>query len=110
MLDSAPAAWRSDGGVYLGLGSNLGDRAAHLQEGLFALADRGVRPLRLSSLYDTDPVGPQNQGNFLNLAAEVGWAGDPGELLLHCQEVERRSGRVRGIPGGPRTLDVDILL
>jgi len=100
----------SSGEVFLGLGSNLGDRLAHLQEGLFSLGDRGARPVGVSSLYDTDPVGLRDQGNFLNLVLEVRWPGEARDLLSVCQEAERAAGRIRELPGGPRTLDVDILL
>jgi len=96
--------------VFLGLGSNLGDRLGHLREGLVNLEDRGVPVLHVSSLYDTDPVGYREQGNFLNLVAEVGWLAGPRELLERCQAVEAKRGRSRSVPDGPRTLDIDLLL
>lgn len=98
------------GRTFLGLGSNLGDRLARLKESLEALRDRQVRPLAVSSVYDTDPVGILSQGSFLNLTVEVEWPGDPRSLLEQCQEIERSAGRVRGLRDGPRTLDIDILL
>ena len=110
MTASAQRSSGPSGTVFLGLGSNLGDRFGHLQEGLFFLGDRGVRPVRVSSLYDTDPVGLQDQGNFLNFVLEVKWPGEPRDLLVLGQEAERAAGRIREVPGGPRTLDVDILL
>lgn len=96
--------------IYLGLGSNLGDRRWALRAGLRELASRGVVTVRVSSLYDTDPVGFLNQPTFLNMAAEVAWSGSPEELLLHCLAAESVLGRVRGLPDGPRTLDIDVLL
>lgn len=96
--------------VFLGLGSNLGDRLGHLREGLENLEDRGVRVVSVSSVYDTDPVGYREQGTFLNLVAEVGWLGGPRELLERCQAVETKRGRSRTVPNGPRTLDIDLLL
>lgn len=98
------------GRTFLGMGSNLGDRLARLRQGLSALGDKGIRPLRVSSVYETDPVGMVEQGDFLNLVLEVAWEGSPAELLRRCREVERVSGRVRRRRDGPRTLDVDILL
>ena len=106
--DASPATLSSR--TFLGLGSNLGDRLARLQESLDALRDRRIRPLAVSSVYDTDPVGILSQGNFLNLALEVEWPGDPRALLERCQDIERSAGRVRGPRDGPRTLDIDILL
>ena len=96
--------------TFLGMGSNLGNRLGHLERGLAGLARSGVRPLRASPIFDTDPVGMADQGAFLNLAVEVAWAGQPNELLVRCLEVERGEGRVRRVPDGPRTLDIDILL
>jgi 2-amino-4-hydroxy-6-hydroxymethyldihydropteridine diphosphokinase len=110
MTASSQRSSAPSGAAFLGLGSNLGDRRGHIQEGLFFLGDRGVRPVRVSFLYDTDPVGLLEQGNFLNLVLEVRWRGNPGDLLSLCQEAERAAGRIREVPGGPRTLDVDILL
>lgn len=69
----------------------------------------GIEVLRASSLYDTEPVGFRDQGRFLNLVAEAAWRGSPRDLLECCLETERSLGRERGIPNGPRTLDIDIL-
>ena len=96
--------------LYLALGSNLGDRQMSLQRGLQELAVRGVLTRRVSSLYDTDPVGFLDQPSFLNMAAEVAWGGSPEELLRHCLAAEKALGRVRQRQDGPRTLDIDVLL
>ncbi len=98
------------GRVFLGIGSNLGDRLALIREGLKNLQDNGVGILGISSLYETDPVGFREQGDFLNLAVEAAWPGTPRDLLKRCLEAEKGAGRVRRIRDGPRTLDVDILL
>ncbi|MCI0568344.1 MAG: 2-amino-4-hydroxy-6-hydroxymethyldihydropteridine diphosphokinase [Acidobacteria bacterium] len=96
--------------IYLALGSNLSDRELALRGGLRELANRGVSTRRVSSLYDTDPVGFLNQPTFLNMVAEVGWEGTPEELLARCLAAENALGRVREFRDGPRTLDIDVLL
>lgn len=92
------------------MGSNLGNRLGFLREGLKNLGDSGVITLRISSLYDTEPVGFREQEDFLNLIAEVAWPGSPRDLLERCLDAEKAAGRVRRIRDGPRTLDIDILL
>ena len=95
--------------VHLGLGSNLGDREAHLERGLAALAVRGVRTTALSSIYETEPVGGPAQGPYLNLVAAAETALSPEALMRAALEAEAEAGRVRGARNAPRTLDVDIL-
>ena len=101
---------------YLGLGSNVGDRRAHLQAAVDALPAHGVAVTASSSTYDTDPVGEVlDQAPFLNGALEVETTLDPEALLAACKAVERERGRTpEGEPGyvrhGPRPLDVDLLL
>lgn len=92
--------------AFLGLGSNLGDRVAHLRAAVAALEDlRAVSPV-----YETAPVGgPDGQGAFLNLVVELNSALDPWGLLQVCRELEVAAGRVRDVRWGPRTLDVDVL-
>jgi 2-amino-4-hydroxy-6-hydroxymethyldihydropteridine pyrophosphokinase len=94
--------------AYLGLGSNVGDRRAHL---IRALAEIGrFAPLRrVSAFYRTDPVGYTEQRRFWNAVAEIPWAGSAEALLKAVKEVERRGGRVPTFAGGPREIDVDIL-
>jgi 2-amino-4-hydroxy-6-hydroxymethyldihydropteridine diphosphokinase len=94
--------------AYLGLGSNVGDRRAHLTR---ALAEIGrFAPLRrVSAFYRTDPVGYTEQRRFWNAVAEIPWAGSAEALLRAVKEVERRGGRVPTFAGGPREIDVDIL-
>jgi 2-amino-4-hydroxy-6-hydroxymethyldihydropteridine diphosphokinase len=104
------AASRQTG--YLGLGSNIGDRRAHLQAAVDTLARHGVRVLRSSATYDTQPVGLiLDQPEFLNACVEIETAHGPIELLDACKEVEREVGRTAGGPRhGPRVIDVDLLL
>ncbi len=97
---------------YLGLGSNVGDRRAHLQAAVRALPEHGVRPVASSSTYDTDPVGEiLDQPDFLNACLRIETALEPEALLDACKAVERDLGRTAGGPRhGPRPIDVDVLL
>lgn len=97
---------------YLGLGSNIGDRRAHLQAAIDTLALHEVRVLRSSSTYDTEPVGLiLDQPEFLNACIQIETEHDPIGLLDACKEVEREVGRTAGGPRhGPRVIDVDVLL
>jgi 2-amino-4-hydroxy-6-hydroxymethyldihydropteridine diphosphokinase len=98
---------------YLGLGSNLGDRRAHLQAAVDALGAHGVAALASSSTYDTDPVGEVlDQPPFLNACLRVRTDLGPEELLDACKAVERELGRdlEGGLRHGPRPIDVDLLL
>jgi 2-amino-4-hydroxy-6-hydroxymethyldihydropteridine diphosphokinase len=97
--------------AYLGLGSNLGDRLAHLQaaiDGLAATPD--VQVVAVSRVYETAPVGGPPQDDYLNAVVAVDTALDPHELLAVAQRLETGEQRVRAERWGPRTLDVDILL
>jgi 2-amino-4-hydroxy-6-hydroxymethyldihydropteridine diphosphokinase len=97
---------------FLGLGSNVGDRRAHLQAAVAALPAHGVMPVRSSSTYDTDPVGEVlDQPAFLNACLRVRTALAPEALLDACKAVEREVGRSPGgARHGPRSIDVDVLL
>jgi 2-amino-4-hydroxy-6-hydroxymethyldihydropteridine diphosphokinase len=93
--------------AFLGLGSNLGDRWAHLRSALAALPD----VVAVSPVYETDPVGgPAGQPPYLNLVVELATERSPRELLEVARRLEETAGRVRGEHHGPRTLDVDVLL
>jgi 2-amino-4-hydroxy-6-hydroxymethyldihydropteridine diphosphokinase len=96
--------------VYLGLGSNLGDRAAHLAAALRGLEGAGVAIRRCSPLYETEPVGLREQPWFLNLVAEGETTLTPPALLQAAKAVERAVGRTPGRRWGPRVVDVDLLL
>jgi 2-amino-4-hydroxy-6-hydroxymethyldihydropteridine diphosphokinase len=97
---------------YLGLGSNVGDRWAHLRGAVAALRDHGVEVEAVSAAYETDPVGEiLDQPDFLNAAVRIRTELDPEALLDLCKAVEVENGRMFGGPRhGPRTLDVDLLL
>ena len=99
----------TDTTVYLGLGSNLGDRQQNL---IAALAKLGpeVRVDAVSSLYETDPVGPQDQQDFYNAVCRASTNLEPRELLAMAKQVERDVGRTEGPRWGPRVIDIDILL
>ena len=96
--------------VYIGLGSNQGDRLANLRLAVEALKGiPGTQVARTSGIYATEPVGKANQPEFLNLAAEIETGLEPGELLAALQNVEKELGRERGERWGPRIIDLDIL-
>jgi 2-amino-4-hydroxy-6-hydroxymethyldihydropteridine diphosphokinase len=94
--------------VVLGLGSNLGDRLANLSAAIALLGERGVRVVKRSAAWETEPE-PPGQPRYLNavLVAESDLA--PGDLLAVAKDVERLLGRVPGPRWGPRPADIDIL-
>ena len=95
--------------AYLALGSNLGDRGAYLSLARELLEKQAVKIIRRSPIYDTPPIGPQDQSNFLNQALEVKTIFSPFKLLEYTQSIERQLGRIRIRHWGPRTIDIDIL-
>ena len=96
--------------AYLGLGSNLGERKATLQNALDELAAcPNLTLTAVSSFYETAPWGKTDQPPFVNAAAKVKFRGTAKELLAVCQAVENKLGRVREVKWGPRTIDIDIL-
>ncbi|HZA27903.1 MAG TPA: 2-amino-4-hydroxy-6-hydroxymethyldihydropteridine diphosphokinase [Actinomycetota bacterium] len=95
--------------AFVGLGSNLGDRLDNLRRALELLEDRGVRVIRSSRVYETDPVGGPPQPDYLNAVAQVETRGTARELLEACRETERALGRVREERWGPRVIDLDVL-
>jgi 2-amino-4-hydroxy-6-hydroxymethyldihydropteridine diphosphokinase len=97
--------------VLLSLGSNLGDRAAHLRNALMALERvTGVHTLGVSDVYETEPVGKTDQPAFLNLAAEIETDLDPLELLNTAKGIEAALGREQSERWGPRPIDIDLIL
>lgn len=97
---------------YLGLGSNVGDRAGHLRAAIELLGERGVEVEAVSSAYETEPVGEVlDQPDFLNAAIRISTELEPEALLDFCKEVEVKRGRTFDAPRhSPRPLDVDLLL
>jgi 2-amino-4-hydroxy-6-hydroxymethyldihydropteridine diphosphokinase len=96
--------------VYLGLGSNIGDREANIRRALDELKARNLRLRRASSLYETEPMGLREQRWFLNQVAEFETELLPLQLLQRARRIEKKLGRKRIVPNGPRTIDIDILL
>ena len=97
--------------AYVGLGANLGDRAATLRRAIELLAAHPrVEQVSVSELRETEPVGVVGQPRFLNGVAAVETTLSPRELLDLLLGVERALGRVRGERWGPRTVDLDLLL
>lgn len=97
--------------VTLGLGANLGDRLANLQRAVDLLAERGVRAVATSRVWETDPVGgPEGQSAYLNLVVRAETDLEPQQVLDAAHEVEAALGRVRTERWGPRTIDIDVLL
>jgi 2-amino-4-hydroxy-6-hydroxymethyldihydropteridine diphosphokinase len=94
--------------AYLSLGSNVGDRRAHLAAGLAVVVD--ADPWRASQVYVTEPVGGVAQADFWNLVVEIETTATPRELLARARAAEALEGRTREVRWGPRTLDVDVLL
>jgi 2-amino-4-hydroxy-6-hydroxymethyldihydropteridine diphosphokinase len=96
--------------IYLSLGSNLGGREQNIARAIAMMAERGIRIVRQSSLFETEPVGLRAQGWFLNCAAEAETGLMPRQLLHTIQRIEHELGRRRTVANGPRTIDIDILL
>ncbi len=96
--------------VLIALGSNLGDRAVNLRRAIHEL-QRVITVVRLSSIYETDPVdAPPGSPKFLNMVVAGFTRLTPEALLVHLLEIERRLGRVRMGRNMPRTIDLDLIL
>lgn len=97
--------------AYISLGSNLGDRAGHLLLGVRGMMDAGLNVIRLSSIYETEPVDLVAQPPFLNIVAEIRGSTlpTPEQTMARLLRVEYALGRNREIKAGPRTLDLDLL-
>lgn len=97
--------------VYLGLGSNIGNREKNLSEAIDKINEiDDIEVKIMSKIYETEPVGYLNQGDFLNLVILIATDKSPEELLKSLQKIEEDLKRVREIHWGPRTIDIDILL
>jgi 2-amino-4-hydroxy-6-hydroxymethyldihydropteridine diphosphokinase len=94
--------------VFIGLGTNLGDRKANLENAIKAI-DKFAEVPNVSQLYDTAPYGYANQGRFLNAAIEIKTEFHPEQLLKSLLGLETLMGRRRGIKNGPRIIDLDLL-
>ena len=98
--------------AYVGLGSNLGDRAGYLLLAVRGMLDAGLDVIRLSSIYETAPVDNVHQPPFLNMVAELRGPTLPSseQTLARLLRIEYSLGRTRNVPMGPRTLDLDLLI
>ena len=97
--------------AYIALGSNIAPRMDYLLQAIEAIGDvKQMSVVKKSSIYETEPVGYENQENFLNQVVEITTQYSPLELLEACQLIENKLGRERDIRWGPRTIDLDILL
>lgn len=96
--------------VFLGIGSNIGNRSEYLRNALARIEElEDVRIEKISSIYETDPVGYLKQNKFLNCVVQLRTKLSPQKLLNEVKEIERDHNRQREIHWGPRTLDLDIL-
>lgn len=97
--------------AYLGIGTNIGDRMQNLQDALNSLNLLPLTTVKdVSNVYETDPVGYDNQDDFLNIVVEVETELNADNLLGACLGIESGLGRVRLIKNGPRIIDIDLLL
>ena len=98
--------------AYVGMGSNLGDRAGYLLLAVRGMLDAGLDVIRLSCIYETAPVEYENQPAFLNMVAELRGSTlpSPDQTLARMLRIEYGLGRRREIPLGPRTIDLDLLI
>jgi dihydroneopterin aldolase / 2-amino-4-hydroxy-6-hydroxymethyldihydropteridine diphosphokinase len=97
--------------VFIGIGSNIGNRYSNCKSSVDQImSDHRAEFSALSSFYRTSPVSPVAQEEFLNCVLKIRWHGSPLELLALLNRIETMIGRVRDVPQGPRTIDLDILL
>jgi len=98
--------------VYVGLGSNLGDRAGHLLLAVRGMLDAGLDVIRLSGIYETEAVDYEEQPPFLNMVAELRGSTLPApeQVMARLLRIEYALGRTRDVPKGPRTIDLDLLI
>ncbi len=101
---------REKNGIFLGFGSNIGNRQAYLSDciGRFSAVDR-LKIIELSSMYETEAVGYKNQDLFLNMVIEIAYTESPLDLLTAVQNIELEMGRKDYFRWGPRIIDIDIL-
>ena len=97
-------------GIYIGVGSNVGDREAELRTAVEAFRKRDIVVWRSASVYSTEPRELEDQPWFLNTVVEVRTLIEPDALLQQCLEIEKEAGRQRSVPKGPRPIDLDILI
>lgn len=97
--------------IILGLGSNLGDREKNILKAITRLSSQGdIFVDKVSSIYQTEPVGLKEQPQFLNAVVSITTSLTPGKLLERCLEIEKMMGRIRTQKWGPRVIDIDIII
>ena len=94
--------------VYFSLGSNIGNRKNNLEKALTELNKNNIREIKISSFYETEPVGPK-QRNFYNIAGKFKTNLQPQKLLKTVKQIEEYLGRTKSYRWGPRVIDIDIL-
>lgn len=94
--------------IYLSLGSNIGNRRKNIENALEELEKHNIKKIKISSFYETEPVGPK-QRNFYNIAGKFKTAAEPLELLAILKAIEKKLGRKKTFRWGPRIIDIDIL-
>lgn len=95
--------------IFLGLGSNIGDRIDNLKKSIVEMERKGIRLIRCSSFYQTPAWGITDQEDFINAVCEVAYDGTAQSLLSRLLEIEQNMGRIRQYKWGPRLVDLDIL-
>ena len=96
--------------VFIGLGSNLGNRKENINKAIELLKNtKGIKIIKTSSIIETEPYGKTDQPNFLNCVIEINTEINPEHLLEICNKIENELGRIRKEKWGPRTIDLDIL-
>ncbi|MBU4311686.1 MAG: 2-amino-4-hydroxy-6-hydroxymethyldihydropteridine diphosphokinase [Candidatus Omnitrophica bacterium] len=96
---------------YIGVGSNLGDRQGNIEAAIQGLREAGgIEVTKVSSIYETEPVGGPQQPKYLNGVIAINTELEPRQLLLALQKIENQFGRERSVKNGPRTIDLDILM
>ncbi len=96
--------------VYIGIGSNLGNRRENCLHAIELLQKKGIIVTKRSSLYETEPWGVKDQPRFINMAVEIDTSLEPKELLKILKNIEKELGREKSSKWGPRIIDLDILL
>lgn len=95
--------------VVLSLGSNIGNRQENLRKAIIGLNSAGLEILKISSIYETEPVGFKDQDNFYNIILTTEYSKEPYKLLSEIHKIETELGRVREFKNSPRTIDIDIV-
>ena len=94
--------------IYLSVGSNIANRKKNLEKALTELNKNNIKEIKISSFYETEPVGPK-QRNFYNIAGKFKTNLKPQELLKTVKQIEEKLGRIKTYHWGPRVIDIDIL-